>query len=68
MAHIPGVKALHTVITPNCRKIHGNNGMGAFDEAVKRLREEYAHCLDGWEKAENQPNYHLVLMVERQKS
>ena len=67
MAQIPGVKALHTIITPNCRVLHGNNGLGAFDEAAKRLRVKYAEFLDGWQKAERQPNYHLVLTVERPK-
>ena len=62
---IPGVRAKHTIITENCRNLHGNSGLGAFDEAVKRIREEYANCLKGWQESERQPNYHLVLTVER---
>lgn len=62
---IPGVRAIHTIITPNCRAIHGNAGLGAFDEAVRRVREEYARCLKGWQDSEKQPDYHLVLTVQR---
>lgn len=62
---IQGVKAKHAITTPNCRKIHGNAGLGAFDEAVKRIREEYVRCLEGWQESEKQPDYHLVLTVQR---
>ncbi len=61
---IDGMCALHTVITPNCVRIHGNNGLGAFDEAVRRLREEYKRCLEGWQSQGKIPTFHVVLTVE----
>ena len=62
---IDGICALHTIITPNCVRIHGNNGLGAFDEAAKRLREEYKLCLEGWQRQGKIPTFHVVLTVER---
>lgn len=62
---IPGISALHTIITPTCIALHGDEGMGAFDEAARRLRVEYAHCLAGWKKQGKTPTFHLVLTVER---
>ena len=62
---IPGIKAKHAIITPNCRTIErgteGPPAMQAFDEAVRRLREEYEQIVrvrhDAW-------NGHLVFTVE----
>jgi hypothetical protein len=56
---IPGIKAKHAIITPVCRANRTN--VGAFEEAVQRLRDEYAACLE----ANEQSNFHLVLTVER---
>lgn len=60
---VPGIKARHAIITPNCRTVDrgGNDpSMDAFDEAVRRLREEYRAISemrdDGW-------TGHLVLTV-----
>lgn len=62
---IPGVKALHAVITPACRRNRGASG--AFDEALRRLRTEYEAVLKGWTEAgkANGINLHLTLTVER---
>lgn len=59
MSNIPGINAKHAIITPTCRANKGADG--AFDEAVGRLREEYAACLD----ANPDSNFHVVLSVER---
>ena len=58
MSHVPGANAKHAIITPTCRANKG--AMGAFEEAVQRLREEYEACLPHGEKA----NFHVVLAVE----
>lgn len=58
---IPGAKAAHAVISDNCRDAHGDEG--AFDEAVRRLREEYLTCLNGW-KGTPGVQFHLVLNIE----
>ena len=65
---IPGTSVMHTIITPNCQKIHGEGGLGAFDEACRRIREDYARCIKGWKDSEIKPTYHLALTMERPKS
>jgi hypothetical protein len=65
MSAVPGINALHAVITPVCRKNRGQDG--AFDEAVRRIREEYDSVIKGWTE-NGKPdgiNLHLVLSVER---
>ena len=64
MSAVPGLTARHAVVSDQCRDIHGD--LGAFDEAVERLRETYVECLLGW-KRQNIAGvkYHLVLSVER---
>lgn len=58
------VVALKAVITRNCRLTHGI--LGAFDEAARRVRKEYATILKGWTRKgeENVPVFNLVLEVE----
>ncbi len=57
---VPGIAAKHVVITPVCLKNHGV--IGAFDEAARRLLDEYLACqTEGNAKA----SFHLVLTVER---
>lgn len=68
MARIPGQKAKHTFITDACRS--GRGDMGAFDEAMERLRAEYASLLAKNPK-DHDIRYHLVLTIdwpERRKS
>ncbi len=60
MSNIPGMNAVHAIVTPACRENKTN--MGAFDEAVERLRSMYLSCLEG--RGEDGSNYHVVLSVE----
>lgn len=60
MSAIPGMNAVHAIITPTCRS--NKTDMGAFDEAVERLRQEYLTCLRG--RGEDGSQYHVVLSVE----
>lgn len=67
MAEIPGVKAKHAIITPNCRTVprpefDADPALAAFDEAVRRLREEYAAVAAG--RTDGKWNGHLVFTVE----
>lgn len=60
---IPGVKAVHAIITPNCRTVERGDDpvMDAFDEAVDRLRAEYEQICE-WRK--DGFNAHVVLTIE----
>ncbi len=58
---IPGFVAKHAIITDECRLGRGANG--AFEEAVERLRLEYAQCVEGWK--DHKVNFHIVMTVER---
>ncbi len=59
---IPGMCALHAVITPNCRIVQGGP-TEAFDEAVRRLREQYDSVVAG--RGSDGPwDGHLVFTVE----
>lgn len=60
MSNVPGMNALHAIITPNCRAKWTDDG--AFNEAVERCRREYNACLKG--RGEDGTQYHLVLSVE----
>ena len=62
---IPGTPARHAIITENCMKTHGD--LGAFDEGVRRLREEYQSILNGWGERAKELTFHIVLTVERPK-
>ena len=54
------IVAQHAIITSTCRANHTD--IGAFDEAVARLRQQYEQSVKGWgDKA----NYHLKLEIER---
>ena len=59
---IPGIKALHAVISDNCRIARGQEG--AIDEALLRLRESYMEIVDAWPTGKG-TNFHLILTVER---
>lgn len=64
-ARIPGQLALHLVVSDACRE--GRGEQGAIDEAVERLRREYAHLLTGW-PAGSGVRFHIALTVERPTS
>lgn len=57
----PGIAAHHAIITPTCRQ--GRGAVGAFDEAMRRIRAEYEVCERAAANAE--ARFHLVLTVER---
>lgn len=63
---VPGIVAHHAIITPDCRKVRRSQfsaEVDAFDEAVRRVRDEYLLVIhhrapdDGF-------NAHLVLTIE----
>ena len=60
MANIPGIKAVHAIVSKTCRLNRGVDG--AFEEAVERLRREYLACQND---ANIDANFHIVLSVER---
>ena len=58
---IAGLAAKHAIVTPICRQ--NRTAVGALDEAIQRLRQEYLACT---QVLENQDAvYHFVLTVER---
>ncbi len=63
MSAVPGINARHAIITAECRR--ARNNIGAFEEAVDRLRQEYLHCLAGILIDDTDTKFHLVLSVER---
>ena len=60
---VPGLKAEHKIITPNCRK---KGDFVAFDEAVAALRYAYRTYLPLGNNSN--ANIHLVLTIEHPKS
>ena len=52
----------HAIITPMCRSNRGD--LGAFEEAVNRLRDEYMHGLSRHVKNPFIKNFHLKLELE----
>lgn len=58
---VPGISAKHTVITDECRAVHGDGG--AFNRAVLALLSVY-NDLTHRRSDEEGLNYHLVLTVE----
>lgn len=58
---IPGKKAKHAIITNECRD--GEKGpLGAFEEGMIRLQDEYMEIVAGREGTRY--NAHLVLVIE----
>lgn len=67
MSKLPGIKAKHAIITPNCRTVprpqfDRDPRMAAFDEAAGRLRREYREICDA--RGEGDYKLHLVLTLE----
>ena len=56
---IPGLCALHAIITPTCRANRGDDG--ALEEAFDRIRRAYAACVEG---RGDGANYRVALVVE----
>ncbi len=59
--YIPGIKAKHKIVTPDCVKLHG--GSKAMTIALGELEVEY-HQLK-WADANKDAKWHAVLTVER---
>ena len=58
---VPGLKVVHAIVTPNCRRVRGLHG--AFEEAVRRLRKEYLTC-DTYD-CNAKVDYHVVITLVR---
>jgi len=61
---LPGIAALHCVITDQCRE--NRTDYGALEEVIHRLRREYSSILEN-RKNEKGVNYRVVLLVEDTK-
>lgn len=59
---IPGIKATHAVISPTCRA--NRTATGAFDEAVRRLRESYEGIVAA---RTDEYDCHIVLTVAKRE-
>ena len=58
---VPGITAVHAVISDACR---GKGDITAFDEACERLGAEYRKLVTGpWPKGKG-AKFHLVLTVD----
>ncbi len=58
-----GTQVSAAFITPTCRANRGDDG--AWDEAVRVLREHYDQIVEGWRRHPEQPTLNLVLTMER---
>lgn len=58
---VPGAIAMRAIISPTCRANRGD--LGAFDEAARRLRDEYERCLPY--HGERGSKFHLTLSIEK---
>ena len=63
-ANIPGIKARHAIVTPNCRIVQGGN-IEAFEVAVGMLKKEYEACMAL--ECNELADFHLVLTIDREK-
>ena len=64
MTELPGMKAVHAIITPECVDARGHDG--AIDEALHRARKELDACMRGWKGTP--ANFHVAVTVERMES
>ena len=60
--HIPGMTAIHAIITDECRS--GRGDLGAIDEALRRARKELDLCVRGRPQGKG-AKFHVVVTVER---
>lgn len=59
---IPGIAAITTVITSDCRR--GRGDTGAIDEALARVKEEMLATIPNW-PVERDATFFLVFTVDR---
>ncbi len=62
MTTVPGIKAVHAIISDACRTGRGEDG--AIEEALRRIRQEYDACRPAWPVGKG-ARFHVVLTVER---
>ena len=62
--NIPGSLYGHVVITNTCRENRG--ALGAFDEAVRQLRERYLECFQSSEPTPD-TEFHAILVVQSER-
>ncbi len=64
MSKVPGLNALHAVVTDTCRR--NRTDVGAIDEALARIRKMAIECLEA-----NRPgvgtDFHFVFTVDRKQ-
>lgn len=61
MTNILGIKSHHSIITDDCRI--GRTDMGAFEEAVERMRKDYISAIDNY-KVGFGAKFNMVLTIE----
>lgn len=64
MAKVPGAQVAHAIITFECRNNRGD--LGAFDEAVSRLRSQYDQLV-ALRGDEIDTHFHLILSIESER-
>ena len=60
--HVPGLCAVHAVVTDDCRRNRGDEG--AADEALARADRALRSALRGWDR-DRGATFHVVVTVER---
>lgn len=58
---IPGIKAKHLIVTPNCQKRKG----AEIEDVVRQVRTELEELKKGWSGHDQNANFHVVVTVER---
>jgi len=61
--NIPGMTASHQIITHTCRANRGDGG--AFEEAVSRIRDQYADIVA--REPDPTTELHLLLVVQTER-
>ena len=62
MNQIPGIKAVHAIITPHCRRTRGI--AKSLQDAISRIEAEYYDCMTP-ENIQEGVVFHVALFVER---
>jgi len=61
-ARVPGIMALHAIITKQCRL--NRTDEGAVDEALARIKSEYVKLMESWPVEGKPVQFHVALTVE----
>ena len=60
---LPGIKAMHCVVSDNCRRAHGD--AEAFDQAVARMKAKYLDVVKARrQRGDDGVQYHIVLTID----